>query len=99
MRAKGGEIESVDGMSDVAADQLYLSLRLSGLEEYLEAIPFIVDDILIKFNDARAAATLQALPKLSAKIQIIFFTHHRHLVELAEQNCDSAALIKNNLNI
>jgi uncharacterized protein YhaN len=101
VRANGGDIVSVDAMSDGAADQLYLSLRLSGLEEYLdknEAIPFIVDDILIKFDDARAAATLKVLAELSAKTQIIFFTHHRHLVDLAEQNCDSAALIKHNLN-
>jgi uncharacterized protein YhaN len=99
-RANGGEIVSVNGMSDGTADQLYLALRLAGLEEYLdknEPIPFIVDDILIKFDDARAAATLQALAKLSAKTQIIFFTHHRHLVELSEKNVDSAALIKHNL--
>jgi uncharacterized protein YhaN len=101
VRANGGEIVSVAGMSDGTADQLYLALRLAGLEEYLdknEPIPFIVDDILIKFDDARATATLQALTKLSSKTQIIFFTHHRHLVELAEKNVDSAALIKHNLD-
>ncbi len=101
VRANGAEIVSVAGMSDGTADQLYLALRLAGLEEYLaknEPIPFIVDDILIKFDDARATATLQALARLSSKTQIIFFTHHRHLVKLAEKNCDSAALIKHNLD-
>jgi uncharacterized protein YhaN len=101
VRAGGGEIVSVDGMSDGTADQLYLALRLAGLEEYLadhEPIPFIVDDILIKFDDARATATLQALSELSAKTQIIFFTHHRHLVKLAEENVASSALIKHNLD-
>ena len=99
-RAGSAEIVSVDGMSDGTADQLYLALRLAGLEEYLaknEPIPFIVDDILIKFDDARAAATLQALAELSAKTQIIFFTHHRHLVKLAEENVAAAALIKHKL--
>jgi uncharacterized protein YhaN len=101
VRPNGGDIVSVDGMSDGTADQLYLALRLAGLEEYLdknEPIPFIVDDILIKFDDARATATLQALTRLSSKTQVIFFTHHQHLVELAEKNCDSAALIKHNLD-
>jgi uncharacterized protein YhaN len=101
VRANGGEIVSVDGMSDGTADQLYLALRLAGLEEYLdknEPIPFIVDDILIKFDDARATATLQALTQLSSKTQIIFFTHHRHLIKLAENNVDSSALIKHNLD-
>jgi uncharacterized protein YhaN len=102
VRAGDGEIVSVDGMSDGSADQLYLALRLAGLEEYLaknEPIPFIVDDILIKFDDARATATLQALAALSAKTQIIFFTHHRHLVNLAEENVASSTLIKHKLVI
>ncbi|MBW2742631.1 MAG: hypothetical protein JRE64_28320, partial [Deltaproteobacteria bacterium] len=41
-----------------------------GLEEYLEQnepIPFIVDDILIKFDDDRSAAALKALAQLSAR--------------------------------
>jgi uncharacterized protein YhaN len=100
VRAGGAEIVPVDGMSDGTADQLYLALRLAGLEEYLaknEPIPFIVDDILIKFDDARAVSTLQALAELSAKTQVIFFTHHRHLVKLAEENVASSALIQHNL--
>ncbi|MBT8371130.1 MAG: hypothetical protein KJO34_09225, partial [Deltaproteobacteria bacterium] len=100
MRTRGTEIVSVDGMSDGTADQLYLALRLAGLEEYLannEPIPFIVDDILIKFDDARATATLQALAELSAKTQVIFFTHHRHLVKLAQDNVAASVLIQHNL--
>jgi uncharacterized protein YhaN len=100
VRSAGGEIVPVDGMSDGTADQLYLALRLAGLEDYLaknEPIPFIVDDILIKFDDARATATLKALSELSSKTQILFFTHHRHLVELAKLACDPEALINHDL--
>ncbi|MCJ7692902.1 MAG: hypothetical protein MUO22_05750, partial [Sedimentisphaerales bacterium] len=82
-------------------DQLYLVLRLAGLEEYLERnepIPFIVDDILIKFDDDRSVAALKALAQLSTRTQVIFFTHHRHLVELAEENIDPSVLIKHTLN-
>ena len=101
VRTRGAEIVAVDGMSDGTADQLYLALRLAGLEEYLaknEPLPFIVDDILIKFDDTRAAAALQALAELSAKTQVIFFTHHRHLVKLAEDNVAASVLVKHNLN-
>jgi uncharacterized protein YhaN len=83
-----GETVRVEGMSDGTNDQLYLSLRLASLERYLEGnepMPFVVDDILIKFDDERAEATLDVLAKLSAKTQVIFFTHHNHLVELAEK--------------
>jgi uncharacterized protein YhaN len=100
VRPGGKEIVGVEGMSEGTADQLYLVLRLAGLEEYLEQnepIPFIVDDILIKFDDDRSAAALKTLAQLSTKTQVIFFTHHRHLVELAEENIDPSVLIKHTL--
>lgn len=82
-----GKAVRVEGMSDGTRDQLYLSLRLASLERFLESnepMPFIVDDVLIKFDDRRAEATLQALAVLAAKTQVVFFTHHARLVELAE---------------
>lgn len=96
----GGEEVRVEGMSDGTTDQLYLALRLASLETYLknnEPMPFIVDDILIRFDDKRATAALQVLAELSTKTQVIFFTHHQHLVELAETNIDSSILFKHSL--
>ena len=100
VRPGGGEAVAVDGMSDGTADQLFLALRLAGLEHYLdanEAMPFVVDDILITFDDERAAAALQALSALSARTQVIFFTHHRHLLELAAGVLDPAAVFAHSL--
>ena len=48
----------------------------------------MLDDILIGFDDARAVAALSALAELSAHTQILFFTHHQHLVELAVRTLD-----------
>jgi len=82
-----GQTVQVEGMSDGTCDQLYLALRLALLESFLdgrEPIPFIVDDVLIMFDDLRAAAALKALAELSKRTQVIFFTHHQHLVELAQ---------------
>lgn len=82
-----GKRVGVEGMSDGTVDQLYLSLRLATLEMYLrnnEPMPFIVDDILIRFDDSRARATIEALGKLSQMTQVILFTHHSRLVDLAE---------------
>jgi uncharacterized protein YhaN len=96
----GGEEVRIEGMSDGTTDQLYLALRLASLETYLknnEPMPFIVDDILIRFDDKRATAALQVLAVLSTKTQVIFFTHHQHLVELAETNIDSSILFKHSL--
>jgi uncharacterized protein YhaN len=84
----GGAKVGVDAMSDGTRDQLFLSLRLATIEKYLaagEAMPLIVDDILIHFDDRRAKATLAFLGELSAKTQILFFTHHARLMELARE--------------
>ena len=95
VRADGRQV-SVKNMSDGTRDQLYLALRLASLERYLasnEPLPFIVDDILIQFDDRRAEAALQVLAQLSMKTQVIFFTHHRRLAELA-QHCGSADAVQ-----
>lgn len=81
-----GKTVPLAGMSDGTLDQLYLALRIASLEHYFaahEPAPFIVDDVLLNFDDDRAAAALTALNSLSAKTQVIFFTHHKQLVKLA----------------
>ena len=96
VRPDGQRIVGVEGMSDGTCDQLYLALRLSLLESYLaqrEPIPFIVDDILIMFDDDRAVAALKALARLAEQTQVIFFTHHHHLVQLARENLDDNLFI------
>ncbi|MFO0723027.1 MAG: AAA family ATPase [Myxococcota bacterium] len=77
-------------LSDGARDQLYLALRLATLEEWLdrgerEPLPFVVDDILVNFDDARAQATLEVLSELSDRTQVLLFTHHQRLADLAQQ--------------
>ncbi len=86
-RAGGQDSVRVEGMSDGTADQLYLALRLASLEHHMasnEPIPLILDDILIRFDNDRSVATLKILADLSVQTQVLFFTHHRHLVERAE---------------
>ncbi len=76
----------VAGMSQGARDQLFLSLRVAAIEEHLkqwEAIPLVIDDLLVQFDDARASATLSVLADLAQQTQVLFFTHHGHLCELA----------------
>ena len=83
-----GERIGVQGMSDGTRDQLFLALRVASLEKYLDAkepMPFIVDDILIRFDDDRAQAALNILANLSKRTQVLFMTHHARLVELAKK--------------
>lgn len=77
----------VGGMSSGTSDQLYLALRLATLEwriQSSEPMPFIVDDILINFDDQRSKATLKAFSNLAEKTQVILFTHHSQIFEAAQ---------------
>ncbi|WP_461208952.1 AAA family ATPase [Desulfocurvus sp. DL9XJH121] len=87
LRPSGERLE-VGAMSEGTRDQLYLALRLAGLHRRLEAsppMPFVVDDILVNFDDGRARAALSALADLARRTQVVFFTHHDHLADLAAQ--------------
>ena len=78
----------VEGMSSGTRDQLYLALRLASLEKYMESaepMPFIVDDVLVDFDDMRSKAALDALATLAVKTQVILFTHHAQVIEMARQ--------------
>jgi len=95
------ELVPVAGMSDGTRNQLYLALRLGYVEHQLmkfEPMPFIVDDILVHFDDTRATATLKVLAELSRQTQVIFLTHHQHLVGLAETNLPADQLFVHNLD-
>lgn len=83
-----GDLVRVGGMSTGTADQLYLALRVASVEDYLDradSLPFVADDLFINFDDSRATAGFEVLGQLANKTQILFFTHHRHLVEIAER--------------
>ena len=78
-----GRLVPIGGMSDGTRDQLYLALRLAALELHLtqgHAMPFIADDLFINYDDRRAKAGLEALATLSEHTQVIFLSHHDHLV-------------------
>ncbi|MDX8379361.1 MAG: AAA family ATPase [Gallionella sp.] len=82
-----GEYINIEGMSEGTRDQLYLALRLAALELHLEKtppLPFIADDLFINYDDGRSKAGFEALKKLSGMTQVIFLTHHEHLIPVAQ---------------
>jgi uncharacterized protein YhaN len=92
----------VAGMSQGARDQLFLALRLAAIEEHLqerEAVPIVIDDLLVQFDDGRAAATLQVLAELARRTQVLFFTHHGHLCELATATLAADAWRRHELSV
>jgi len=76
----------VDGMSEGTRDQLFLALRLSTIElqgEQQERLPFVVDDILVGFDDERSKACLEVLAEFAQKFQVLVFTHHTMVAQAA----------------
>ncbi len=91
----------VEGMSEATRDQLFLALRLAYVVNYCDShgpVPFIADDVLMTFDDARATAALKALETLSKHTQVLLFTHHRHHLELANAGLKPAAYCIHNLD-
>lgn len=84
----GGERVAIEGLSEGTRDQLFLALRLAALEMQMAGdrpLPFIADDLFVNFHDSRSRAGLAALGQLSRSTQVIFLTHHQHLVNVARE--------------
>jgi uncharacterized protein YhaN len=87
--AKGSEGGSklASELSKGTRFQLYLALRVAGYHEFARArapAPFLADDIMETFDDFRAEAAFRLLAAMAARGQIVYFTHHRHLCEIAK---------------
>jgi uncharacterized protein YhaN len=83
-----GKLVGISGMSDGTRDQLYLALRLAALEMHLEQampLPFIADDLFINYDDIRSKAGFEALKALSEQTQVIFLSHHDHLIPTVQE--------------
>jgi chromosome segregation protein len=85
-RPDGTECQA-DRLSEGTRDQLYLALRLAALESdarATEPLPFIGDDLLVNFDDRRAKATIRVLADFASVTQVVLFTHHGHIAQMAE---------------
>ena len=83
-----GEVVAVPGLSSGTEDQLFLALRIAAVEDYLAravALPFVADDLFINFDPERSAAGFEVLGQLAERTQVLFYTHHPHLVDVAQE--------------
>ena len=85
---RDGKRKGIDALSSGRRDQLFLALRLAAIESHVvsqEPVPVVVDDIVINFDDDAASATFTVLAELAKRTQVLFFTHHEHLLGRAER--------------
>jgi uncharacterized protein YhaN len=55
-------------------DQLYLALRLAVSEELTPAAPLVLDDALVRFDEARLSQAMDILKEAGENKQVILFT-------------------------
>lgn len=96
-RRRGGRALGVEAMSEGTRDQLHLALRLAALAQQRARgllLPMVLDDVLMTSDDGRALRVLQALAEACEGDggQIIVFTHHLHLLELARRTLGAMRL-------
>ncbi len=89
LQAEGadGRVIGIEAMSEGTTDQLYLALRLAALELQRgngPAMPLVLDDVLMTSDDTRATHIFQALARFAQGGQVLLFTHHQHLVQVAQ---------------
>jgi uncharacterized protein YhaN len=90
-----GDRVGIEGFTGGTTDQLYLAFRLAAISlaaERSEPMPLVFDDIFEKFDEPRTAAALGILSELSQRSQVLVFTHHRHVAEVAKEAIDGGLL-------
>jgi uncharacterized protein YhaN len=71
-------------LSRATAEQLFLALRLSYIENLAgahPALPVLMDDVLVNFDDARRRAAAEVIADFATARQVVFFTCHPATVE------------------
>lgn len=80
-----GDSKKAEELSDGTLDQLWLALRLAVVQQAAKKTPWplVLDDVFVHFDDQRTTQALKLLATLSEQMQVIVFTHHDHVVDLA----------------
>ncbi|SES40015.1 AAA family ATPase [Lentzea albida] len=84
-----GSPRRVDQLNEGARDQLYLALRLATLKDYTTrhcGMPLLLDDIFMTFDDRRTPVGLEVLAELANELQVVVFTHHDAVAEIASRS-------------
>jgi uncharacterized protein YhaN len=75
----------VQALSRGTREQLLLAVRLAVVRELSRqgiSLPVVLDDVIVNFDEDRAAATIAVLVELAVEgQQVLFFTCHKHLAQ------------------
>ncbi len=91
-----GTTKEAQDMSKGTRFQLYLALRAAAYEQLASqgtCLPFFCDDIFETFDEDRTRAACRLMARIGRTGQAIYLTHHRHVVDIAQQECGDGVTI------
>jgi len=91
-----GTPKQIGDMSKGTRFQLYLALRAAAYEQMVTQgvqLPFFCDDVFETFDEDRTRAACRLMERIGRSGQAIYLTHHRHVVEIAKEVCDTQPVI------
>ena len=94
---RDGQLRQPADLSSGTREQLFLALRLAYVLDYCdrcEPLPVVMDDVLVNFDDTRAAAALAALRDLGRSTQVVLLTCHRRWLDLAPSAAPDARILE-----
>ncbi len=90
IQSSDGSAKQANEMSKGTKFQLYLALRAAAYEQVAAGgtvLPFFCDDIFETFDESRTTAACGLMRQIGQRGQAIYLTHHKHVVEIAQQLC------------
>lgn len=83
-----GQAHPIDRFSRGTREQAYLALRFALAAELSadERLPLILDDVLVNFDDERAAAAARLVADVAGERQVLFLTCHQQTRDLLNKH-------------
>jgi uncharacterized protein YhaN len=83
-----GQAHAIDCFSRGTREQAYLALRMALAAELSteERLPLVLDDVLVNFDDERAAAAARLIADVAGERQVIVLTCHQQTRELLRKH-------------
>lgn len=78
--------DSTDLLSRGTTEQLFLAIRISRIKDIEPALPVIIDDSFVNFDNFHLIETMSLINDLAKTNQIFLLTCHPHLVELCTED-------------
>ena len=91
-----GQAKQAKDMSKGTRFQLYLALRAAAYDQLAaqgQTLPFFCDDIFETFDEDRTRSACQVMARIGQTGQAIYLTHHKHVVDLAQEVCGGAVTV------